>query len=71
MTGFWLITYEVSRDHRVSWNTYNDAINYPPAEWLIRFYRDMKRIGYTNVTLLSAMEVTKEQHDELAKVIEA
>lgn len=71
MTGYWLITYQVSRNDRATWQTWNDVINYPHGDWLIEFYKNMKRTGYTNVVLLNALEITKEQYDELVKRIEA
>jgi hypothetical protein len=67
----WLITYQVSRDHRASWHTFNDAITHSPAQWLQDFYKGMPRWGYTNVVLLNAIPITDDEQKKLAFILES
>lgn len=66
----WLITYQVSRNDGDTWRTYNDAVNYSPGTWLITQTKALKRLGFTNVTFLNAVEITQEEYTELIKVLD-
>lgn len=70
--NYWLITYEVSRDHRMTWQKWNMATHMSPADWLNYFCRESinDRTGYTNVVLLSALEITPAEYKRLSEVLD-
>lgn len=70
--NYWLITYQVSRDGRVTWETWNDVTVVTPADWLNDFYRHNinKRVGYTDVVLTHAMTITEDEYNQLSKVLD-
>lgn len=67
---YWLVTYQVSRDSRMSWSTWNEAIYGDPAGWFLNKIDQIKSTGYTNIVLLNAIEITQAHADALREVLE-
>jgi hypothetical protein len=69
---YWLLTYQTSRDDRMSWQTWNAVTPWTPGDWLITFYDSAKKLrtGFTNVVLLNAIEITEDEYKRLDKVME-
>jgi hypothetical protein len=68
----WLITYQVSRDNRMSWQTYNTVTLVTPADWLAAAYKGYinERVGYTEIVLLNAMTISEDEYKQLNKVLD-
>lgn len=62
---YWLITYQVSRNARMSWEVWNLSTHLSPADWLNEISRKKSQWGYTNVVLLNALEITPAEYERL------
>jgi hypothetical protein len=67
---YWLVTFQVSRNNRATWQVWNEVTYGHPADWLCDRLTSMGALGYTNMVLLNAIEITLAQADELRKVLE-
>lgn len=76
MTGtYWLLTYQVSRNNRASWETWNAVTEVSPAVWLLGFCERMRSstqpsLGYTDVVLLNGLSISEAEYILLNKALD-